>query len=178
MTWYAINDRVPSIGQGSWIAPSADIIGDVRIGNNCYIGWGAVLRGDYGTIIIGDETAVEEGVIIHARPFDTTLIGKRVTLGHVAMIHNATIHDFAIIGMKAMVSDFAEVGEWALVAEQALVTRRQIIPPNKIYAGVPSREIGELQDKHRTEWGLAKQLYVDLAGRYSQECRIISPPTC
>jgi carbonic anhydrase/acetyltransferase-like protein (isoleucine patch superfamily) len=66
MPIYQIKDRKPVIGEGAWIAPTAEIIGDVRIGKNCYVGWGAILRGDYGTIIIGDETAIEEGVIGHA----------------------------------------------------------------------------------------------------------------
>ncbi len=173
MTLYQIDDRRPVIGEGTWVAPSAEIIGDVRIGKNCYIGWGAILRGDYGAIIIGDESAIEEGVIIHARPMDKTLIGERVTVGHMAMIHNATINDFATIGMKAMVSDFSVTGEWSLVAEQALVKRKQVIPPNKIYAGVPAVEKGDLKENNRNEWSWAKQLYVDLAKRYHESCKVI-----
>jgi carbonic anhydrase/acetyltransferase-like protein (isoleucine patch superfamily) len=175
MPLYQVKDRIPVIGEGAWIAPSAEIIGDVRIGRGCYIGFGAILRGDYGLIEIGDESAIEEGVMIHARPFDRTIIGKRVTVGHMAMIHNARIADNAIIGMKAMVSDFSEIGEWALVAEQALVVRRQKIPAGKIYGGSPSKEMGEMQERHRTEWGLAKQLYADLAMRYNLEVKRIDP---
>ncbi|MBN2078561.1 MAG: gamma carbonic anhydrase family protein [Spirochaetes bacterium] len=173
MPIYQIQDRKPTIGEGSWIAPSAEIIGDVRIGKNCYIGWGAILRGDYGTIIIGDESAIEEGVIIHARPLDKTVLGTRVTVGHGAMIHNATIHDFVTIGMRATISDFSEIGEWSLVAEQALVARKQVIPPGKIYAGVPAKELGELKENNKTEWTWAKQLYVDLAKRYGTDCKVV-----
>ena len=173
MPIYQIKDRKPVIAEGAWIAPSAEIIGDVRIGKNCYIGWGAILRGDYGTIIIGDETAIEEGVIIHARPMGTAELGFRVTVGHGAMIHNATIRDYATIGMRATVTDYSEVGEWALVAEHAMVTRKQVIPPAKIYAGVPAKELGDLQEKNRTEWTWAKQIYVDLAKRYGEECKVI-----
>ncbi|MBN1498080.1 MAG: gamma carbonic anhydrase family protein [Spirochaetes bacterium] len=173
MPIYQIKDRRPDIATGTWIAPSAEIIGDVRIGRNCYIGWGAILRGDYGTIIIGDETAIEEGVIIHARPMDRTEIGRRVTVGHGAMIHNAVLKDFATVGMRATISDFAEAGEWSLVAEQALVARKQIIPPEKVYAGVPAKELGDLREQTRTEWTWAKQLYVDLASQYLTDCSII-----
>ncbi len=173
MPLYQINDRKPLIAESAWVAPSAEIIGDVRIGNNCYIGWGAILRGDYGTIIIGDETAIEEGVIVHARPLEKAVIGFRVTVGHGAMIHGAVIRDYATIGMRATIGDHAEVGEWALVAEQSMVTRRQVIPPGKIYAGVPSRELGDMQEKNRTEWDLAKQVYVDIAKRYRTDCSII-----
>ncbi len=113
--------------------------------------------------------------MIHARPLDRTTIGKRVTVGHMAMIHNAVICDNAIIGMKAMVSDFTEVGEWALVAEQALVVRRQKIPAGKIYGGSPSKEMGDMQERHRTEWGLAKQLYADLARQNHTSVKRIDP---
>lgn len=68
MPLYEINDRKPVIGEGTWIAPSAQIIGDTRIGSRCYIGFGAIIQGDYGTIIIGDESAIEELCMIHARP--------------------------------------------------------------------------------------------------------------
>jgi len=173
MPIYQIKDRKPTIDPSAWVAPSAEIIGDVRIGKNCYVGWGAILRGDYGTIIIGDESAVEEGVIIHARPLGTTQLGFRVTVGHGAMIHNATIRDYALIGMRATVSDFTEVGEWAIVAEHAMVPRKQVIPPGKIYAGVPAKEIGDVKEQNKAEWNLAKQIYVDLAMRYGTECTVI-----
>ncbi len=173
MPIYRIKDRIPSIDKSAWVAPSAEIIGDVQIGKNCYIGWGTILRGDYGTIIIGDESAIEEGVIIHARPMGATKIGFRATLGHGALVHNATIRDYALIGMRATVSDFAEVGEWAIVAEHALVPRSQSVPPGKIYAGVPAKEIGEVKERNKAELELTKQVYVDLAARYGEECSII-----
>ena len=101
MSIYEVNGRRPVIGQGSWIAPTAQIIGDVRIGSNCYIGYGAVIRGDYGTIIIGNGSAVEEMVMIHARPGGLTDIGESVTIGHMAMIHNCKLCSFCVIGMNS-----------------------------------------------------------------------------
>ena len=174
MPFYSVNNIKPVIGENTWIAPSAEIIGDVRIGNNCYIGFSAVLRGDYGTIIIGDGSAIEEGVIIHARPLDKTEIGLHVTIGHMAMIHNAVIRDYAVIGMQAMISDFSEVGEWAIVAEKSLVKRKQIVPPGKIYAGAPAVEKGDVTERHRFEWEMGKKVYSDLAGRYSHEVKEIN----
>jgi len=173
MPLFEINTRVPVIGEGSWVAPTAEIIGDVRIGRNCYIGFGAILRGDYGTIIIGDETAVEEGVIIHARPLGTTEIGNRVTIGHMAMIHNATIQDNAVIGMQAMISDFSSIGNWAIVAEQSLVKRNQVVPGMKIFAGAPAVEKGDVLERHKEEWTLGKQVYVDLTTQYRETLRRI-----
>ena len=171
MPLYEINGRKPSVGEGTWIAPSAEIIGDVRIGKDCYIGFGAILRGDYGTIIIGDETAVEEGVTIHARPGQSAEIGRRVTVGHNAMIHNCTVDDFAVIGMSATVSDNAVVGEWAIVGEHALIPNRMEVPAGKIYGGVPAAEIGDVKERHREMWTQGKQIYVDLTSQYRDTFR-------
>ncbi len=168
MPIYEINGRRPTIGKGAWIAPTAEVIGDVRIGANCYIGFGAILRGDYGTIEIGAETAIEEGVIVHARPGGLTTFGKAVTVGHMAMIHNATIEDYAVIGMQAMISDFSTVGSWAIIAEQSLVKRNQEITAETIWAGAPAVEKGPIQERHKTEWQLAKKVYVNLAGQYNE----------
>lgn len=173
MPLYEINKRRPRVGEGTWIAPTAQVIGDVRIGRNCYIGFGAIIRGDYGTITIGDETAVEEAVTIHARPFDKADIGRRVTIGHMAMIHNCTIKDLAVIGMGSTISDYSTVGEWAIIGEHALVVNKMNVPDYKIYAGVPAKEIGEVQEKHMQTWEFGKQIYVDLTEQYRHTLRRI-----
>ncbi|HOP64026.1 MAG TPA: gamma carbonic anhydrase family protein [Spirochaetota bacterium] len=162
MPIYEVNKRRPVIGQGSWIAPTAQIIGDVRIGDNCYIGYGAVIRGDYGTVVIGNGSSVEEMVMIHARPGGLTDIGESVTIGHMAMLHNCTLKDFCVVGMNSTITDFSEVGEWAIIAEHTLVKRNQVIPPRKIYAGAPAAEKGDVQQKHMDEWGAAKKVYVGM----------------
>ena len=163
MKIYEVNGRRPVIGKDTWIAPTAQIIGDVRIGDNCYVGYGAVIRGDYGTVILGNGSAVEEMVMIHARPGGLTDIGESVTIGHKAMLHNCTLKDFCVIGMNSTVTDFSEVGEWSIIGEHSLVKRGQVVPPGKIYAGVPSVEKGDVQQKHKDEWGGAKKVYVGMA---------------
>ncbi|MFA5101898.1 MAG: gamma carbonic anhydrase family protein, partial [Candidatus Thermoplasmatota archaeon] len=107
------------------------------------MGPGARLRADYGSIRIGNETAVEENVVIHARPNEKTIIGNSVTIGHAAIIHNATIHDWAVIGMGAIVSDYAELGKWAVIAEGAVVKNKTKIPEKAIAVGVPATVIAE-----------------------------------
>lgn len=163
MPIYEINGRRPVIGRGSWIAPAAQIIGDVKIGDNCYIGHGAVIRGDYGTVVIGNGTAVEEMVMIHSRPGGITEIGESVTIGHMAMIHNCTLHDNCVIGMNSTVTNYSDIGEWSIIGEHALIKSRQVVPPRKIYAGVPAVEKGDVQQKHIDEWGAAKKIYVEMA---------------
>lgn len=137
----------PTIDEGAWIAPGAEIIGDVKIGKNCYIGFGAIIRGDFASIIIGDETAVEENVVIHAA--NQTKIGNQVIIGHRAMIHNATINDGTLIGMKSMICDDTIIGEDAIVAEQSLVQKNQIVPLGVVYAGSPARAIKNTQRRHK-----------------------------
>lgn len=176
MPLYEVNGRRPQIGEGAWIAPTAEIIGDVRIGAGCYIGFGAILRGDYGTIDIGEKSAIEEGTIIHARPGGLTEIGREVTVGHMAMIHNAVIEDYAVIGMQAMISDFSTIGSWAIVAEQSLVKRNQQIPKETIWAGAPAIEKGPLLDRHREEWTLGKKVYCSLAEQYHSSLIEIPDP--
>ena len=100
MPIYEIDGKRPQVGIGTWVAPNAEIIGDVEIGENYYIGFGAIIRGDFGKIRIGNESLVEECVVIHTT--ELTEIGNKVIIGHMAMIHDATIHDGAVIGMKAM----------------------------------------------------------------------------
>ena len=163
MSIYIFEDRKPIIGKGTFIFKSADVIGDVIIGENCYIGPGARIRGDYGSIRIGNNTAVEENVVIHARPNDVTNIGNNVTIGHASIIHNATIHNWVVIGMGAIVSDWAEIGEWAVVAEGAVVKNKQKIPNKAIAVGVPAKVVSEISMEYERQWTKYKKIYSDLA---------------
>jgi len=163
MSIYEFETKKPQIGGGAFIFKSADVIGDVIIGENCYIGPGARIRGDYGSILIGDNTAIEENVVIHARPNEKTIIGNFVTIGHAAIIHNATVHDWAIIGMGAIISDWAEIGEWAVVAEGAVVKNKEKIPNNAIAVGTPTKVVAEINSDYKKQWTEYKNIYVDLA---------------
>ncbi len=171
MPVYEITGKRPVIGEGTWIAPNAAVIGDVRIGRNCYIGFGAIIRGDFGTIIIGDETAVEEGVIVHTP--DQVLIGNRVIIGHMAMIHGARIDDSSLIGMQSMICDNSHIEEWAITAEQTLVLKNQIVPSGKIFGGSPARRIGIVEQRHREAMVFGQRAYVDLARQYRESFREI-----
>ena len=167
---YEISGKRPVVGEGTWIAPNASIIGDVRIGRDCFIGFGAVIRGDFGTIVIGDETAVEEGVIIHAA--ERAQIGNRVIVGHMVMIHGATIEDCSLIGMQSMICDDSIIREWSIVAEQSLVMRKQVIPSDRIFGGSPAKEIGELEERHRQGLIMGQQAYLDLTRQYLESFRL------
>jgi len=108
---------------------------------------------------------VEENVVIHARPGDITVIGDHVTIGHGAIVHNAKVNDWAVLGMGSIVSDWADVGEWAVIGEGALVKNKQVIPPGKIAVGIPAKIIADVNDEYKRIWTGFKETYVDLARR-------------
>lgn len=163
---YAFDGHAPEIGQGTYVSETATVIGNVKIGGNCYIGHGSIIRGDYGRIEIGSRTAVEEGVIIHAQPDETVVIGNDVTFGHGAIIHAHDIGDWAVIGMGAVVSLGSSIGAGAIIAEGAVVKRNQGIPEKVMAAGAPAKVIREIMDKDIELWTWGKQIYVDLAKKY------------
>jgi phenylacetic acid degradation protein len=163
---YEFEKKVPILGKNTYVNHTASIIGKVTIGSECYIAPGAVVKGDYGEVQIGDGTSVQDNVVIHARPGEKTVIGNNVTLGHGCIIHNATVHNDAVIGMGAIVSDYAIVGEWAVVGEGAVIRARFDVPSGKIAVGVPGKVIGDVQDHHKEELLRFKAIYRDLAKRY------------
>ncbi|MDD5205299.1 MAG: gamma carbonic anhydrase family protein [Desulfobacterales bacterium] len=163
---YKFDGRQPTVGKETYVSDLARVIGDVVIGANCYIGHGAILRGDYGRIEIGDGTAVEEGVIVHAPPSGTNRIGGRVTIGHGAVVHGRHIGDRAVIGMGSILSIWSEIGENTIIAEGSVVKSRQKIPSKVVAAGNPAQIVREITSKDEKFWNWGKQLYIDLAKKY------------
>jgi len=166
MAIYQFEGHKPQVSRNAFIAESALVIGDVHIGQDAYIGHGVILRGDYGTIVVGEGTAIEEGAIIHARPDDRTVFGRFVTVGHGAMIHNAQIKDYAVIGMRATISDYSVVGEWSIIGEMGLVKNSQHVPDSHVAVGVPARVVGKVNKQQKEFWSYGKKLYVEMAHRY------------
>jgi carbonic anhydrase/acetyltransferase-like protein (isoleucine patch superfamily) len=113
-----------------------------------------------------DETAIEEGAIVHAPPNRTHRIGTRVTVGHGAICHGNSIDDWAVIGMGAILSLRSEVGSWAIVAEGAVVRMNQSVAARQVVGGNPAEVLRELRDPDVELWTYGKQLYVDLAKKY------------
>lgn len=163
---FEFDGKAPRIGENTYVSDTAQVIGDVTIADNCYVGHGAILRGDYGTIDIKAGTAVEEGVIIHSPPKGLHLIGKSVTIGHGAVLHGNIVGDFSVIGMGAILSIFSETGVWAIVGEGALVRANQKIAANMVAVGNPAKEVRKVNDGDRELWSYGKQVYVDLAKKY------------
>ena len=163
---YGFDGRKPQVGKETYVSETALLIGDVKIGDNCYIGHGTILRGDYGTIEIGDGTAIEEGAIIHAPPKEACCIGKRVTVGHGAIVHAKLIGDSAVIGMGAIMSLWSEIGERSIIAEGTVIKMKQKFPSGVVVAGNPAHQIREVSSKDEKMWSWGKQIYVNLAKKY------------
>ena len=167
MPVYSLGDRVPDVHPTTYVHPLASIIGDVTVGELCWVGPGASLRGDYGKIVIGSRNAIEDNVVVHARPDEVCTLGDRITLGHSCIIHNAVLHDWVIVGMGGIVSDYAEEGEWAVVAEGAVVKKGQRVPPRALAYGVPAKiKEGHIDDEYIKLWGAYKDTYAGLAVKY------------
>lgn len=166
MAIFRYGDRIPKIGRDGFISDTATVIGDVTIADNCYIGHGSILRGDYGSIKIGNGSAIEENAVLHIRPDGLLELEEMVTVGHGAMIHGKLIKAYAVIGIGAVIGFDVVVGTWSIVAEGCVVPKGNIIPDEKIVAGTPFQMIGSTQDKHKTFWTYGKQLYIDLAKEY------------
>ncbi len=164
--FYEFDGKRPAIGDETYVSETAVLIGDVSIGRNCYIGHGAILRGDYGAIKIGDETTIEEGVIIHAPPNECCSIHNGVVVGHGAIVHAESIGSNAGIGMGSILSVRSEIGQGTIIAEGAVVKQNQHIAAGIVAAGNPARKTRDVQEKDRDFWAYSRQLYVDLAKKY------------
>jgi carbonic anhydrase/acetyltransferase-like protein (isoleucine patch superfamily) len=166
LTIHEFEGRVPSVSLTAYVDEDAKIVGDVKIGAQCYIGAGARIRGDYGSIIIGDKTSVQENCVLHARMGDKCEVGSHVQIGHGAILHNCTVKDYAVIGVGAIVSDYATVGIWSIVGEGAVVTSGSMVPDGKVAVGVPAKIVRDVSDSDKQLWSKYKDIYADLALRY------------
>ena len=164
--FYEFDGKQPEIGKDTYVSEQALVIGNVKIGNNCYIGHGAILRGDYGTIVIGDGTAVEEGVVVHAPPEGRCEIEGKVTIGHGAIVHASQIGYFAVLGMGSITSLRSKVGAYTIIAEGGVVKMGQVVPEKIVAGGNPAVKIRDIEEKDTARWTYGKQVYVDLAKKY------------
>ncbi|MDR2684528.1 MAG: gamma carbonic anhydrase family protein [Prevotellaceae bacterium] len=142
----------PQIEEDCFLAENAAIIGDVVIGKGCSIWYNAVLRGDVNSIRIGSHVNIQDGAVLHTLYEKSQVhIGDYVSVGHNAVIHGATVKDYALIGMGATVLDNAVVGEGAIVAANALVLSGTVIEPNSIWAGVPAKFVKKVAPEQSAE---------------------------
>ena len=150
MPLYAIDGKAPVIDPaGAWVAPSADVIGDVRLGAHASIWFGAVIRGDNEPIRIGARSNIQENCILHVDPGFPMVLEEECTIGHTAMLHGCHIGRGALIGIGAIVLNGARIGAGAMIGAGALIPEGKVIPPNSVVFGTPGKVAREVTDSDR-----------------------------
>ncbi|MGL5756169.1 MAG: gamma carbonic anhydrase family protein [Paraclostridium sp.] len=158
--------KEPQIDSSVFIAETACIIGDVKIGKNANIWYNAVIRGDENSISIGENTNIQDGTVIHIEYNCETLIGKNVTVGHKALIHGCKIGDNTLIGMGSIVLGGAEIGECTLIGAGSLIPPNKKIPSGVLAMGSPAQVIRELTQEEKQNLINSALKYVETANNY------------
>lgn len=156
------------IKNAAFIAPNATVVGDVTLGKDTGIWFGAVLRADRDSITIGDGSNVQDNCVVHESEGKPVVIGNKVTVGHGAVIHGCTIKDRVLVGMGAVVLNGAVIGEDTIIAAGAVITERKEIPAGSLVMGVPGKVVRALTDDEKA--GIVKNadIYIGLAKEYGK----------
>ena len=162
---FAIDGVTPVVAPSSFVHPTAVLIGDVIIGENCYVGPTACLRGDFGRIILEDGANIQDSCIMHGFPGTDTVVEQDGHIGHGAVLHGCRIRKGALVGMNSVINDNAEVGEKAIVAAMSFVKAGMVIPPKMLAAGLPARIIRELSELEMAWKQEGTKSYQDLTRR-------------
>lgn len=159
--------KTPKIHPSAWVAPTAVIIGDVEIGPDSSVFYGAVLRGDVNKIRIGARTNIQDNSVLHVDEDAPCTLGDDVTVGHMALVHGTTVGDGTLVGMKSALLSRSVVGAGALIAAGAVVLEGQEIPDKSLAAGVPAKVRRELSDEQSASFIPHAGRYVELAKRHA-----------
>jgi len=171
---YKFKEFFPKVKKSAWIAPSADVIGNVTIGKDSSIWFGCVVRGDVNKITIGKRTNIQDLSMIHVTHSEpecnmagnATIIGDDVTVGHKVMLHGCTIKNKCLIGMSATILDGAVIGEGSIVGANSLVTANKIFPPRSLIMGSPAKVVKTLTEKEVDALKNHAGLYVNYKNDY------------
>lgn len=144
---YNFKKYSPKIKKSAWVAPSADVIGNIKIGSNSSVWFGCVLRADVNAIIIGKRSNIQDLSMIHTDVHTKTIIGNDVTIGHKVMLHGCTVEDACLIGMSATILDGAVIGKGSIVGANSLVTQGKKFPPRSLIMGSPAKVVKTLSEE-------------------------------
>ena len=167
MPLYEIDGLRPTLGYNAWVAPSAELIGDVQLGPDVSIWFGAVIRGDNTPIVVGARSNIQEGAMCHSDPGAPLTIGEDCTIGHHAILHGCTVGDGVLIGMGAVVLNRAEIGAGSIVGAGALVTEGKVFPPGSLIVGSPARAVRALDEDAQAMLRVSAEHYVANGRKYA-----------
>ncbi len=168
---YSLDNGTPQCGENVYVAPTATVVGDVVLGSNVGVWFGAVIRGDNERITLGDGTNVQDCCVLHTDPGCPLNIGENVTIGHKAVLHGCTVEDGCLIGINAVILNNARIGKNCLIGANALITDGKEIPPNSLVVGAPGRVIRQLNDKEIDMLDRFNKSYILKIHRYKTSFR-------
>ena len=166
MPIYQFEKKVPKIAKTAYVHPQAVIIGDVEVADHCFIGAGAVLRGDFGRITVGRGTSIQENCVIHAGEQEGVSIDSDVIIAHGAILHDATIKSYVLVGMGSILMSRVFCEDHVLIAAGSVVKENFHIPSNVVVAGNPARIVKPLSDEQKKQIHEGVKTYQDLVKRY------------
>ena len=172
MPLYEIDGVAPRLAVGAWAAPSADLIGDVRLAPRASVWFGAIIRADNTPIMLAEESNFQDGAIGHSDPGAPLTIGARVTVGHQAILHGCTVGDDCLIGMGAKILNHAVLGPECLVGAGALITEGKTFDGGVLIVGSPARVVRELDENERAALRVSAAHYAEKAARYAAALRL------
>lgn len=161
-----VKGKNPKIKEKTFIAQNSSVIGDVAIGKDCGIWFGAVLRGDENSIIIGDETNIQDNAVLHGDSEYTVELGDGVTVGHGAIVHGCKIEENCLVGMGSIILNGAKIGKNTIIAAGSLVSQNKEIPEGVLVVGVPGRILRKLTENEIESLQESRRNYVELKNLY------------
>lgn len=176
MSVYNLGNVTPELPNDDeyWIAPTAAVMGNVILKKNASIWWSATLRGDNDPIIIGENSNVQDGSVLHTDHGAPLTLGANVTVGHLVMLHGCTIGDGSLVGIGSIVLNGAKIGKNCLIGANCLITEGKEIPDNSLVMGAPGKVVRELSPEQAARVAIGAQHYVENWKRYKRELSLVS----
>lgn len=171
MALYELDGIAPRKAASAWVAESAEVMGNVVLGEESSVWFGAVLRGDNDTLTIGAGTNIQDGSVLHSDYGQPLTLGERVTVGHKVVLHGCTVGDESLIGIGAVVLNGARIGKNCLVGAGALVTEGKEFPDGSMILGSPAKAVRQLTPEQIEGLRKSAQVYIDNARRFSAGLR-------
>jgi carbonic anhydrase/acetyltransferase-like protein (isoleucine patch superfamily) len=168
MAIYELDGKGPRLGRGAWVADTATVIGDVELGDDASVWFGAVIRGDSEHITVGARTNIQDGSVLHADPGKPLVIGAGVTVGHQVMLHGCSVADGALIGNQSVILNGARIGRNSIVGAGSVVTENKEFPDNSLIIGSPARVVRTLDETAAATMKRNADHYVANAARFAQ----------
>lgn len=168
---YALGDKTVSCTEAAWIAPSAQLIGDVTVQRDASIWFNVVVRGDNDPIVIGEESNIQDLAMLHTDAGVPLTVGRRCTVGHQAILHGCIIGDHCLIGMGAVVMNHAKIGANCIIGSHALIPEGKEIPAGSLVVGAPGRVVRPLSERELAILPLQALHYVENARRFRRDLR-------